>query len=74
MAIIRGTTPTVTVKTPAWNVRCSTTYFSTTVAKTVDQSASKFRMKGDVYRFKVNSPERAITNELVDLFNIPLTV
>lgn len=67
-------TPTVTVKTPAWNARCSTTYFSTTVAKTVDQANSKFRMKCDLYRFKVGSPERAITNELVDLFNNPLTV
>lgn len=67
-------TPTVTVKTPAWNVRCSTTYFSTTVANTVDQDNSKFRMKCDVYRFKVGSPERAMTNELVDIFNNPLVV
>lgn len=67
-------TPTVTVKTPAWNARCSTTYFSTTVANAVDQANSKFRMKCDLYRFKVGSPERTITNELVDLFNNPLTV
>lgn len=69
-----ATSTTVTVKTPAWNARCSTTYFSTTVAKAVDQTNSKFRMKCDLYRFKVGSPERAITNELVDLFNNPLTV
>lgn len=67
-------TPTVTVKTPAWNARCSTTYFSTTVANAVDQSESKFRMKCDLYRFEIGSPERAITNELVDLFNNPLVV
>ena len=67
-------TPTVTVKTPVWNARCSTTYFSTTVAQTVDQDNSKFRMKCDLYRIKVGSPERAILNELVDLFNNPLTV
>lgn len=69
-----ATSTTVTVKTPAWNARCSTTYFSTTVAKAVDQTNSKFRMKCDLYRFKVGSPERSITNELVDLFNNPLTV
>lgn len=69
-----ATGTTVTVKTPAWNARCSTTYFSTGNAGKVDQTNSKFRMKGDLYRFKVGSPEKRITEELVDLFNTPLTV
>lgn len=69
-----SSTPTVTVKTPAWNARCSTTYFSTTVAKAVDQTNSKFRMKGDLYRMKIGSPEREMLDDLIDLFNNPLTV
>ena len=69
-----GTAPTVTVKTPAWNARCSTTYFSTTVANAVDQANSKFRMKGDLYRFKVGSPEKSILDELIDVFNDGISV
>ena len=65
---------TVTVKTPAWNARCSTTYFSTTVAKAVDQANSKFRMKGDLYRMKIGTPENEMLAELINLFNNPLTI
>ena len=67
-------TPTVTVKTPAWSARCSTTYFSTGNAGKVDQDKSKFRMKGELYRFKIGSPERSIENELIALFNNSLEV
>lgn len=66
--------PTVTVKTPAWSARCSTTYFSTGNAGNVDQDKSKIRMKGELYRFKIGSPERSIENLLVSLFNNSLEV
>ena len=66
--------PTVTTKTPAWSARCSTTYFSTGNAGYVDQDKSKFRMRGDLYRFKIGSPERKIEEELVTLFNNSITV
>ena len=66
--------PTVTVKTPAWSARCSTTYFSTGNAGKVDQDKSKIRMKGELYRFKIGSPERSIENLLVSLFNNSLEV
>lgn len=48
--------------------------FSTTVAKTIDQTNSKFRMRGDLYRFKVGSPERSILDELIDVFNDGVSV
>lgn len=67
-------TPTVTPKTPAWSARCSTTYFSTGNAGKVDQDKSKFRMKGELYRFKIGSFERSIENELISLFNDSLEV
>lgn len=66
--------PTVTIKTPVWNARCSTTYFSTTVANAVDQTNSKFRMQCELYRMKKESPERKILDDLIDLFNNPMTV
>ena len=66
--------PTVTTKSPAWSARCSTTYFSTGNAGKVDQDKSKFRMRGDLYRFKIGSPERSIENELIYLFNNSLSV
>ena len=65
--------PTVTVKTPTWSTKCSTTYFSTANAEKVDQDESKFRVKGDLYRMKIGSPERSILNELVTLFNDSLS-
>ena len=64
---------TVTVKTPAWSARCSTTYFSTASAGAVDKTNSKFRMRGRLYRMKIGSPERSMFNELVDLINTPIT-
>ena len=69
-----ATNPTVTVKTPTWSARCSGTYFSTTNAGKVNQTNSTFRMKGDLYRMKIGSPERHIEEELVNLFNNPLEV
>ena len=64
--------PTVTVKTPAWSARCSTTYFSTSNAGYIDQVNSKIRMKGELYRMKIGSPERNMLNDLIALYNTPL--
>ena len=69
-----STSPTVTPKTPTWSARCSTTYFSTANAGKVDQTNSKFRVKGDLYRMKIGCPEHAILHELIGIFNTPLTI
>ena len=63
-------TPTITIKTPAINARCSTTYFTTARAANVDQNTSKVAVKGELYRVKVDScPSRQMYERVVDLFN-----
>ncbi len=47
-----ATSTTMTVKRPAISARCSTTYFSTSNAGNVDQSATYFHTKGYLYRIK----------------------
>lgn len=61
--------PTVTIKTPTLNARCSTTYFSTSMAGNVDQANSKLSIVGTLYRVKKGSAIRAMYGSLVDLFN-----
>lgn len=41
--------PTVTVKTPIWNARCSTTYFDTARYGDIDQENTTFHIIGEVY-------------------------
>ena len=66
-------TPTITIKTPTINARCSTTYFSTTRAADVNQNTSKVKVTGELWRVKADSsPSRQMYEYLVDLFNDPI--
>ena len=67
-------TPTVTIKTPAINARCSGTYFSTARAVDVDQPNTKLALRGELWRVsKDSSPSRDMYGYLVDIYNSPLT-
>lgn len=66
-------TPTVTVKTPAINARCSTTYFSTANAGVIDQANSTVSLYGEVYRVKTGAVMRSIINGVIDLFDDGIT-
>lgn len=61
-------TPTVTIKTPTVNARCSTTYFATARKADID-TASKYVMKGDLYRIKTGGTARTMYGNLVDIYN-----
>lgn len=61
--------PTVTVKSPALNARCSTTYFSTAFAAKVDQAKSKFIFKADVYKSKAGYTRKFAYSGMTDTFN-----
>ncbi len=61
--------PTVNIKTPTCNTRCSTTYFSTTSAAAIDQENSTGFIRGKVYRVRRNGFIRGIYNNLIDLIN-----
>lgn len=60
---------TITIKTPALNARCSTTYFSTAMAGNIDQDKSKFKVVGKLYRMPIGSIGRDIFESLIDLYN-----
>lgn len=63
-------TPTVTIKTPAINARCSTTYFSTARAANVDQANTKLALKGELWRVdKGTSMSRGLYGYIVDMYN-----
>lgn len=62
-------TPTVTVKTPTWNVRCSTTYMSTTAAEAIDSANTSLQQKATLYRCKVGSFARGAYEDCITLFN-----
>lgn len=50
------TSPTITPKTPAFNARCSTNYFSTANAALLDQEKSVWWIRGSgIYRAKSNT-------------------
>lgn len=66
-------TPTITVKTPSWNARCSDTYMTTTRATELDQTNSIIKMRCDIYRVPVGSIMRVLFGGLIDLYNNPLT-
>ena len=48
-------TPTITIKAPIYRARCSTTYFTTTMANAVDQTTSTIDCHGWFFRTKANS-------------------
>lgn len=62
-------TPTVTVKAPIINARCSTTYFSTAIAGAIDQDNSILTLKCDLFRCKTGSMLRRITEEAIEIYD-----
>ena len=48
-------TPTLTMKRPSFNARCSTTYFDISRYGDIDQTNSLFKVKGEVYRVDIGS-------------------
>lgn len=61
--------PNVTIKSPTISARCSTTYFSTTMAGKVDEDNSTITIKGDLYRVPVGCAMRSIYQSMIDLYN-----
>lgn len=60
---------TITIKTPLFYARCSTTYFSTTNAGHVDQANSTVYMKGKLFRIKRDGILRGGYELLTDMVN-----
>lgn len=60
-------TPTVTIKTPTINARCSTTYFATARKAEIDTD-STYSLKGELYRIKTAGAVRSMYNNLVDIY------
>lgn len=62
-------TPTLTIKKPTINARCSTTHFSTDNASAVDQDNTKIYLKCDFYRFKkeTSDPFNVVQN-IIDIY------
>lgn len=59
--------PTVTLKTPAFMARCSTTYFSTANAALIDEDASKLWIHCKLYRIKIKGYLRGMYDLLAQL-------
>ena len=62
-------TPTVTVKCPASNARCSASYFATARAPDLDQTNSVYSCSGELYRVKRKSAMQEMTDSLYDIYN-----
>lgn len=64
-----GTTPTLTIKAPVYNARCSTTYFTTNMASAVDKANSTITCKGYLYRVGKYGPMYSMYHDLVDMYD-----
>lgn len=62
---------TVTIKTPAYNARCSNTYFSTARAGELDQANSTIKIKGELLSAEIGGTERSLYDSLIHLYNNP---
>lgn len=62
-------TPTVTMKTPTVNARCHATYFSTAMGAAIDQTNSKYRLKGELCRVQKGTLIRYCYGDLIDIYN-----
>ena len=60
---------TVTIKTPAINARCSTTYMTTTRAGELDQTNSTYTVTGELYRYKKNGALEEMYRSMIELHN-----
>ena len=65
--------PTITVKRPIINARCSTTYFTTAMAGALDKNQSTFTFAWDVYRADSGYMRRPIYQSLIDMWSNGLT-
>ena len=62
--------PTITIKAPVYYAKCSDSYFNTTMAAAVDQTASTIKCKVYVYRIKKHtSVMYKMFHEIVELYN-----
>lgn len=64
--------PTVTMKTPIWYARCSSTYFATGRVGDIDQTETTLKRTCKIYRVKKGTAPREIYEGLVDIINHPL--
>lgn len=64
-----NTSTTLTIKRPALNARCSTTYLSTTMGGKVDKETSTIDCWGELYRCKKGCFGRSIFNDLISTYN-----
>lgn len=62
-------TPTVTMKKPTVNARCSPTYFSTAIGGAIDQANSIYRLKGELYRVQRGTLTRYAYGDLIGIYN-----
>ena len=64
--------PTLTMKTPIWYARCSSTYFATGRVGDIDQTATTLKRTCKIYRVKKGTAPREMYEGLVDIINHPL--
>ena len=64
--------PTVTLKTPIWYARCSSTYFATGRVGDIDQTETTLKRKCTIYRVKKGTPPMEMYEGLVNIINNPL--
>ncbi len=64
--------PTVTMKTPIWYARCSSTYFATGRVGDIDQTETTLKRTCKIYRVKKGTAPREIYEGLVNIINHPL--
>ena len=64
--------PTVTLKTPIWYARCSSTYFATGRVGDIDQTETTLKRTCKIYRVKRGTPPREMYEGLVNIINNPL--
>lgn len=64
--------PTVTLKTPIWYARCSSTYFATGRVGGIDQTETTLKRTCKIYRVKKGTPPWEMYEGLVNIINNPL--
>ena len=64
--------PTVTLKTPIWYARCSSTYFATGRVGDIDQTETTLKRTCKIYRVKKGTPPKEMYEGLVSIINNPL--
>ena len=64
--------PTVTMKTPIWYARCSSTYFATGRVGDIDQTETTLKRTCKIYRVKKGTAPREMYEGLVNIINHPL--